>query len=71
RELLATWSARGWLVVADGPPDAYTYRAATIPELLGLLDGADLLTVTWAGADTWLRLTERGVAEYRSTAPAS
>jgi len=71
RELLATWHARGWITIADGPPEPYTYRAAGIPELLGLLEGADLFTPTWLGADTWLQLTDQAFRDQPWTAPAS
>jgi len=59
RWLLATWYERGWLAVADRPPDYSGSQAADIPELVMLLDRADLLTPGWEGAETWLRLTDR------------
>ena len=72
RDLLATWYARGWIAIADGPPGAFTYRAADIPELVELVADADLLgRPDWAGADTWLRLTAQAHADQPWTAPAS
>lgn len=59
RELLASWYARGWLQVVNKPPDWPGYQAASIHEVLRLVDEAESLGVEFRGADTWLGLTDQ------------
>ena len=69
--LLRRWHRRGWLEVAQRPSDHGGYQAATITELIALLDAADLRTASWRGAETWLRLTAKVHEDVPWTAPAS
>jgi hypothetical protein len=59
RELLASWHVRDWLRVVNKPPDWPGYQAASIAEVLQLIDAAESLGVEFRGADTWLGLTEQ------------
>ena len=60
RDLIATWSARGWLSVIDKARSWPGYQATSIEEVLRLVDEAESLGVDFRGADTWLRLTPQG-----------
>jgi hypothetical protein len=58
-ELLASWYARNWLRVVNKPPDWPGYQAASIAEVLQLVDEAESVSVEFRGAGTWLGLTDQ------------
>lgn len=52
--------ARGWLSVIAKAPSWPGYQAASIEEVLRLVDEAESLEVDFRGADNRLRLTPQG-----------
>jgi hypothetical protein len=70
-ELLATWNARGWLEIVDKLPDWPGYMAASMDEVLTLVDAAESLGVDFRGAGTWLRLTPQAYADVEWLSRAS